>query len=440
MIPTKCVVIGMGVASISALEAIRSDDNLSEITLISKDRHGYYSLPGLAYFLANEISEPSLIPYSEADFRQLKIQRVMDLVTQVDASTHRVFLASGEVLSYDRLLLATGSQSVMPTVPGIALEGVVTLDNLEDALRIARLCKQVKNAVIVGGGITALEMVEGLVEQGLKVHYFLRGAHYWSNVLNETESEIVETRLKKAGVKIHTHTELSEICGEGGKVSGVVTRSGERINCGMVGVAIGVSPRKELAEAAGIKTDRGVLVDEYLQTSQTDILAAGDVAQVFDPLTQRYSLDTLWWVAREQGRVAGHNLVGNLIPFRKPMSSNMTRLAGIKTNIIGSVGQGKDKDMVALSRGDSDAWRNVSGSVSIQSGKGANRIRLQLSEKTLTGAVVMGDQSLSVIIRDLIADQVDITPIRQLLLGTQIDLNEILTVFYANWREKNAAR
>jgi NAD(P)H-nitrite reductase large subunit len=440
MNPAKLVIIGMGVASIAAVEAIRGFDSSSEIILISKDPHGYYSLPGLAYFLANEISETSLMPFSEADFQRLNVRRIMGQVTRLDPTTHQVILALGESLNYDCLLLATGSQAVLPNIPGITLEGVVTLDNLEDALKIAHLCKRVRTAVVVGGGITALEIVEGLVDQGLKVHYLLRGTHYWSNVLNETESELVEAHLKKVGVQIHYNTELAEICGEGGKVSGIVTRSGKRINCGMVGIAIGVLPRKELAEAAGLKTERGVLVDEYLQTSQPDILAAGDVAQVFDPITKRSSLDTLWWVAREQGRVAGLNMAGKKTAYQKPMSSNMTRLTGINTNIIGTVGQGKDKDMVALARGDSDSWRNLSGSVSIQSGKGVNRIRLQLSERTLTGAVVMGDQTLSLIIRDLIADQVDITTIKPQLLGTRIDLNEILTGFLDQWRGKNEAR
>jgi len=436
----KFVIIGMGVASIAATEAIRSIDSTPEITLISMDPHGYYSLPGLAYFLVNEVSESDLIPYSESDFERLKVQQITGQVNRLDLAAHQVILASGESIGYDRLLLATGSHAVLPNIPGISLEGVVTLDNLEDALGIIRFSKRVKNAVVVGGGITALELVEGLIEQGMKVHYFLRGKHYWANVLNDTESERVEAHLKKAGVQIHYNTELAEICGEAGRVSGVITRSGERISCGLVGVAIGVLPRKELAEAAGIKTDRGILVDEYLHTSQPDIFAAGDVAQVFDPVTRKSVLDTLWWVAREQGRVAGLNMSGKKTPFQKPMSSNMTRLTGINTNIIGTVGQGKDKDMVALSRGDSDSWRNLSGSVSIQTGDRVNHIRLELSEKTLTGAVVMGDQSLSLILRNLIADQVDISSIKPDLSGTRIDLYEILGGFYDQWRGNHEGR
>jgi NAD(P)H-nitrite reductase large subunit len=440
MSSSHLVIVGMGVASMAAAESIRSIDSASEVTLISQDPHGYYSLPGLAYFLAKEVPQSTLKPYSEADYRQLNLRRISGQVIKVEPSTHCVFLDGGERLSYDRLLLATGSKAVLPDISGVPLAGVVTLDNLEDALGIAQLCKRVKIAVVVGGGITALEIVEGLIEQGLKVHYFLRGIHYWSNVLNETESEIVETRLQEWGVKIHINTELAEICGEKGKVSGIVTRSGERINCGMVGIAIGVLPRKELAEMAGLKTERGILVDEYLQTSQPDILSAGDAAQVFDPLTQKSSLDTLWWVAREQGRVAGLNLAGIKTLFQKPVSSNMTRLTGINTNIIGSVGQGKDRDMVALARGDSDSWRNMSGSVSIQAGDRENHIRLQLSDHTLTGAVVMGDQSLSNVLRDLIADQVDITAIKPLLLGTHMDLKEILTGFYSQWRGNDEGR
>ena len=158
------------------------------------------------------------------------------------------------------------------------------------------------------------------------------------------------------------------------------------------------------------------------------------MAQVFDPVSKKHSLDTLWWVAREQGRVAGLNIAGQKSAYKKLMSSNMTRLTGINTNIIGSVGQGKDKDLVGLARGDSDQWRDLSGSVSIQEGDHVNRIRLELSEKTLTGAVIMGDQSLALMVRDLIADQVDITPLKPTLLGTKLPLSEVITGFYMSWK------
>ncbi len=311
----KYLIVGMGVAGISAAEAIRSIDQACEITLVSQDGHGYYSLPGLAYYLANEVPDKQLMPFNEDDFRRLDVNRIRCQVTQLDPENHNAITAEGQYLSYDRLILATGSSAIHPDIPGIQLEGVVFLDSLDDAKFMARLCKKVKRAVVVGGGITAIEIVEGLIERGLKVDYFLRGNRYWSSVLNERESQIVESEMKKRGVMIHYNTEMAGISGSNGKVNGVISQTGMRFNCGMVAIAIGVLPRKQLAQTAGLKTERGVLVDEYMQTSQSDILAAGDVAQVFDPASKRYTLDTLWWIARDQGRTAGFNAAGKKIPL-----------------------------------------------------------------------------------------------------------------------------
>src|SRR3990172_5343238 len=179
----------------------------------------------------------------------------------------------------------------------------------------------------------------------------------WNNVLDETESRIVEHRLKEEGVKIHYHSELAEILDRRGRVSAVRTQDGRYIECELVAIAIGIRPRKEMAEASGLDTDRGILVNEYLQTSQPDIFAAGDVAQVFDPLTGKSVLDSLWGPARDQGRIAGSNMVAKTAVYLKPIAFNVTRLAGLTTTIIGAVGGGRDEDLVGIARGDSEIWR-----------------------------------------------------------------------------------
>ena len=117
-------------------------------------------------------------------------------------------------LSYDRLLIAVGAQALPLDVPGSKLEGVLKLDHMEDAKRILKFARRGKTAVVVGGGITALELVEGLISRGVKVHYLLRGDRYWSNVLDEHESKIVEQRLVEEGVKLHHHAEVIEITGK----------------------------------------------------------------------------------------------------------------------------------------------------------------------------------------------------------------------------------
>ncbi|MEI2689328.1 MAG: FAD-dependent oxidoreductase [Anaerolineae bacterium] len=426
--------VGQGVAGIAAAEAIRAADASGEITLLSDDPHGYYSRPGLAYYLTGEISRAHLFPWRDAEFAGLRLGRVPGQARALDSAGHRLLLASGATLSYDRLLLATGSAAVRPHLPGSDLPQVVTLDNLTDAERILALARKARRAVVVGGGITALELVEGLRARCRQVHYLLRGQRYWSNVLDEAEGRIVLERLAAEGVQIHTHSELAAIEAQRGRLAAVLTTAGQRIPCDLLAVAIGVAPRAELARAAGLRVDRGVLVDEFLCSSAPDIFAAGDVAQVFDPRAGKALLDTLWNSARSHGMAAGQNMAGGSVRYVKPMPLNVTRLAGVTTTIIGSVGAGRDADLVGIARGDSELWRELGQALVAEEEHEVNRLRLLLGPATLIGAVLMGDQRLSRPLQRLIGEQIDITPIRGRLLTPNAPLAALLTQFTESTR------
>jgi NAD(P)H-nitrite reductase large subunit len=291
----------------------------------------------------------------------------------------------------------------------------------------------------VGGGITALELAEGLNAQKVRTHYLLRQDRYWPGVLDEVESGIVEERLHEEGIHIHHETEVAEIMGQGGQVRGVITADGQQIACDMVAMAVGVRPRLELAAGAGLEVDRGILVDEYLQTSVPGILAAGDVAQAFDPASGRAVLDTLWGIAVGQGRAAGRNMAGEPLPYRKPVPFNVTRLARLTTTIIGAVGRGRDGDLPGIARGDSETWRHHPGLPAAQDSFEVNRVRVLVGEKALVGAVVMGDQALSRPLLQLVTDQADISPIRDELLRPSVRLGEIIARFWSEEGQRNAA-
>jgi NAD(P)H-nitrite reductase large subunit len=434
----RYVIIGGGVASIAALEAIRRVDAQGSITLIGDEPHGFYSRPGLAYYLTGELAEQNLFPLSKQDFRKLNVHWVQAHVTGIHAQRYTVQLQNGSLIPYDRLLIATGASAQRAKTPGSHLEGVLKLDNLDDARIFIESARRNRTAVVIGGGITALEIVEGLVARQVKTHYFLRGDRFWSNVLDETESRIVEHRLKEEGVSIQYNTQLEEIFGSNNKVNGVRTKDGRTIHCQMVAIAIGIQPRNELAENCGIKVDRGVLVSETLQTSAEDIFAAGDIAQVFDPLTGKSVLDSLWGPARDQGNAAGLNMAGITTVYRKRAAFNVTRLANLTTTIIGAVGNGEDEDVVGIVRGDSETWREPPDAIAAQANFAVNRLRLMVGSSTLQGALVMGDQTLSPLLQRLVIDQVDIRPIRSLLLQPDPALAEIIANFWAKRINRHA--
>ncbi|OGO40861.1 MAG: hypothetical protein A2W36_02170 [Chloroflexi bacterium RBG_16_58_14] len=434
----RYVIIGTGVAGFSAAEAIRELDASCRIDMVGDEPHGYYSRPGLAYYLTGELNEAQLYPVGENDFRRLGINRLTAHARSIDAQSHRLGLHDGSSLAFDRLLIATGSLASPLRATGCDAEGVIKLDSLNDARKIIRLAGRARRAVVVGGGITALEIVEGLTARGVKTHYFLRGDRYWSNVLDETESRIVEHRLKEEGVTIHYHTELEEIIVERGRVVAVCTVDQRKIPCEILAVAIGVQPRKKLAEASNIRTERGILVDETLQTSQADVFAAGDVAQVIDPVTGETTLNTLWAPARQQGTVAGKNMAGVTTSYHQQPPLNVTRLASLTTTIVGRVGRGDDLDLHGIARGDSETWRRLPDAFAAQEDFDVNRLRLLVGRQTLLGAIVMGNQTLSRPLHHLVSRNIDITPIRSQLLLPNAPVADIIASFWTEYRTREA--
>src|SRR3989304_337578 len=296
-------IIGMGAAGVAAAFTIRQKDDRSAITLFTNDPHLYYSRPGLAYVLASEIPDRQLFPFNASVFRDQRISIVTEPVEAITLATHRLHLGGKRLLRYDRLLIATGATASMPDVPGIQLDGVVKLDNYTDAQHILSAARRAKTAVVVGGGGKAAERGRGAIKNNQKME----------------------------------------------------------LQCQIVAIAIGIKPRMQLAAAAGLKTQRGILVDPRLQTSDPDVFSAGDVAQVYDPQKGEYLLDSLWAPAMSMGRVAGANMTGDNQIYEKKFPFNVTRLAGLITTIIGRVGKSEeqagrrpkgDLDVPGVMRGD----------------------------------------------------------------------------------------
>jgi NAD(P)H-nitrite reductase large subunit len=433
----KYVIIGSGVAGIAAIEAIRSLDPTNSITMIGDDPHGFYSRPGLAYYITGELHDKALFPRTADDYRRMNFQFIKGRVLNIQRELHSLELNNKTQVSYDKLLIAVGAQATPLNISGANLEGVLKLDHLEDAKHILKFARRGKTAVVVGGGITALELVEGFVARGMKVHYLLRSDRYWSNVLDEQESKIIEYRLQEEGVTLHYQSEIAEATGKNGKVNGVKLTGGKKLPCDLLAYAIGIQARTGLAKQAELKVERGILVNEYLQTNDPDIYAAGDVAQVYDPLSGRSIMDSLWGPARQQGHTAGLNMAGQKTAYVKAAPFNVTRLAGITTTIIGTVGHGKDADLIGIARGDSETWRELPDSLTAQAGFEVNHLRLVIGEKTLLGAIVMGDQKLSFPLEKIISDRVDISTIRESLLTPQAKVSDIIASFWGNIATKN---
>ena len=427
---TCYVIIGSGVAAVAAAEAIRQADNQGELFIIGEDPFGYYSRPGLAYYLSGELPKKMLFPFQEEDFQKLCVQFYHQSVRRILPAEKTVELDTSARIPYDRLLIATGAQAIPLKIPGTELNGVHKLDHLTDALTLLSTAKRGRTALVTGGGITALELAEGLAAHKVRVHYILRSERYWPNVLDETESHIIEARLQHEGIQIHHKSEIAEIVGKNSNVTGARLVDGRHIPANLLAYAIGITPRTGLAQEAGIMCERGIIVDEFMRTNIPDIFAAGDVAQVYDPVSGKHILDSLWTPAREQGQAAGHNMSGGEQPYNKPIAFNVTRLTGLTTTIIGAVGNGSDPDLLSIARGDSETWRQLPDAIIAQDGFKVNRLRLMIGEKYILGAIVMGDQKLSYALQTIVRDKIDISSIRAALLAPNASIADILAGFW----------
>lgn len=423
------VLVGSGIAALSAAESIRRVQPDATITVVSDEHAPFYSRPGLAYLLTDDVPESQLTVRTPAEVDALRLERVAGRAAQLLHDPRVLRLDDGTHVPYDRLLIATGAASIRGEFPGAMLDGVVQLDDLAEAKDIVRRCASAKVAVVVGGGSTALELVDGLVARGVHTHYFLRGDRYWAKVFDPVESAIVESRLLAEGVVIHRHTSVREARGHEGVLTGVVTEAGVHVPCDMLAVAIGVRPRVDLAKRSGIQTDRGILTTEYLETSEHGIYAAGDVAQVYDPVHQLAQLDTLWSSAQQQGRIAGLNMAGVRVALRTQVPINVTRVGGVTVTIVGTVGNADDPDLLTLTRGQSERWITDRSAWSVGGARQGNRLRVVVSGRAIVGAVIMGEQTLSRTLAHLIGEDVDISALRPALEAAPNDAMDMLLDF-----------
>ena len=440
----RYVIIGNGAAGITAAEELRRRDPASSLTILSDEPYPMYSRPGLAYVLIDEVSAEQTIARKPEWYARLHIKLVYGRAEHIDCEARLVHLADHSILAYDALLIAVGARAVQAPFPGSQLDGVVYLDNLDNTLDLIERAKASQSAVVVGGGVTALEMAEGLAHHEVETYYFVRKTNLWSALFNDRESQLLEPQIQHHGVHLHYRTEIAEIIGRRGHVEAVKTDRGEIIPCQIVGAAIGVRPNVTLAKGTPIAFERGILTDEYLQTNIPGIYAAGDCAQMFDVWSGEHRCDSLWPTAVASGRAAAANMAGANQPYRKGVPFNAALVFGLHVTAIGQVAAaGRDdlevEELSFISRGSSEVWtaKPGSGYASAWSDDGTSSQRLILRDNKIVGALLLGNQRLADPIRDLIDQQVDIAPAihARMLAGGRVLADTVMEV----WQRHQAA-
>jgi NADPH-dependent 2,4-dienoyl-CoA reductase/sulfur reductase-like enzyme len=240
-------------------------------------------------------------------------------VETIDFQTQTVYLEKITVgLQYDKLIIATGSKTRQLDEKQHQYKNVQGLYHLQDLTQMIEMTRNCKRAVIVGGGLIGIEMVEMLLTRKIEVTYLVREKSYWNNVLPPEESEIINQHIKEHHVDLRLGTSVKELLDENkdGLVDTILTSNDERLNCDFVGVAIGVQPNinflhknTSLTEGGQIEMNKGILINEFLETSQKNVYAIGDCAELRQPSEGRRPIEAVWYTARQMGEIAAYNML-----------------------------------------------------------------------------------------------------------------------------------
>lgn len=333
----KIAIIGNGIAGSTAALTIRKYSD-HEVVMISNETEYPYSRTSLMYIYMGHLKYEHTKLYEDDFWDKNKIQRVFGLVQKVDTYTNTLHLSNNQTIKFDKLILATGSKSNKFGWPGQDLIGVQGLYNMQDLKAMDATSKNVNHAVIVGGGLIGIEMVEMFHSRKISVTYLVREDDFWNHVLPDEESDMINKEIRDHHIDLRLKTELKEIIGDqNGNVRAVVTSKGERIECQFVGLTVGVSPNIEIAKDLDIDKNKGILVNEYLQTSDKNIYAIGDCAELRSPKAGRKAIEPMWYTAKLMGEVVGKNCCGKTTEYDPGIWYNSAKFFDIEYQVYGEV-------------------------------------------------------------------------------------------------------
>ena len=306
---TKHLLIGGGVASAEAVKQIRGLDATSPVTLVSDEAHLPYNRPPLSKeFLRGEEKRENLFFSPEEFYRENHVETVLGVRAEtLDLGAKNVALSSGDSVNFEKLLIATGGSPVRLPLPGADREGVHYLRTLDDSEAIAREAAPGKRAVVIGAGFIGIEVAASLAQKGVQVTVIEALPQIWPRFADATLAAYFQSYCEGKGVAFSTGETVERIDG-GGRPTSVLTSGGLELPCDFLCIAVGIRPNVGLAEAAGLKVDNGIVVDEGMRTSHPDVYAAGDVASYPDPLFGKRRRVEHFGQAEYMGQVAGRGM------------------------------------------------------------------------------------------------------------------------------------
>ncbi len=385
------VIIGAGPAGIVAAETLRQVDRDAAITVIGNEPEPPYSRMAIPYLLIDQIDEPgTYLRKSAGHFQDHKIELRRARVSGIDTKLRTAMLEDGGSVTYDKLLVATGSRPVAPPIPGIDLPGVHPCWTLADARSIARLATKDAKVVLMGAGFIGCIVLEALATRGVQLTVVEMEDRMVPRMMNHTAGNLIKQWCENKGVSVYTSTKVDAIeHGSGGHALAVRLDNGKSLPADLVISATGVKSNIEMLAGTGIETDTGILVDEHLRSSDPNTYAAGDVAQGKDFSTGEHSVHAIQPTAADHGRISALNMAGRSTVFRGSVNMNVLDTLGLISTSFG-------------------LWMGADGSDSVELNEPARfkYLSLQFKDDILVGATSLGMTQHVGILRGLIQSRV----------------------------------
>jgi nitrite reductase (NADH) large subunit len=402
----KIIVIGCGVAGATASFVVRQYNADAEISVYTDEAHLYYPRPRLYEVVTGEKKPEEIYSYPKTLYEQkgIKVQLNSE-ITKIDPAKRQVVVRDGSRATYDKLLLATGSRPSVPRVEGVEKRGVFALRTVQDALAIRDHSSRTQKAIIVGGGLLGLEFAACWTSFRKQAEVVEVNSRLLPKQLDPEGAAVLRQYLEERNILCRLGVKIAEVQGKN-VVSGVTLDNGERLSGGMVLIAAGIECNTALSIDAGINVRKGIVVNEYLQTSESDVFAAGDAAEFQGRLYGTIPPSV------EQARIAAVNMLGNekrvyggSVPF------TTLKIAGISLTSIGEVNPGQP------------------GREEIRKTDAERRIykKLVLREGKIVGAILLGDIRPASFISRIMNDQADITEYKHQILDENFDFRHLLS-------------
>ncbi|TYC12102.1 NAD(P)/FAD-dependent oxidoreductase [Bizionia gelidisalsuginis] len=341
------VIIGNGISGVTAARHIRKLSD-KKITIVSSESDYFFSRTALMYIYMGHMKFEHTQPYENHFWKKNKIELKKALVKTIETDSKTLHFENNETLTYDRLILATGSKPNKFGWPGQDLKGVQglyskqDLDTLEEMAPDNKACQR---AVIVGGGLIGIELAEMLNTRQIPVTFLVRETSFWNGVLPVGESEMINRHIKSHHIDLRLGTNLKAITDDGnGRVKSIIIEgTGEEIPCTVVGLTAGVTPNIDFIKPSNIETDKGILVNRNLETNIDGIYAIGDCAQQREAIGLRRPIEAVWYTGRMMGEVLAQTICGKTMAYNPGHWFNSAKFLDIEYQTYGWVNSEKNK-------------------------------------------------------------------------------------------------